>query len=185
MNAPNRRMFLRVGICAAVALLAGCCAPWAEEEPTPFGRLTGGVIRRLEIAREVAWAKAQTGAPVLDEEREKAVLAALVKQGEAAGLPKERVERFFGAQIAASREAQIEWLAGWETRTKERPKAVPMDLKREIRPRLDAVGAELIAALAAMPVTEEGDAGYRVWLKRALRQRGFSEAVSGLAAEGL
>ena len=140
----KRRMFLRVGMCVAVALLAGCCAPWAKEEPTPFGRLAVGVVRRLEIAREVAWAKAQTGAPVLDEEREKAVLAALVKQGEAAGLPKERVERFFGAQIAASREA-----------------------------------------LTEMPVLAEWDAGYRVWLKRALRQRGFSEAVSGLAAEGL
>ena len=114
----KRRMFLRVGMCVAVALLAGCCAPWAKEEPTPFGRLAVGVVRRLEIAREVAWAKAQTGAPVLDEEREKAVLAALVKQGEAAGLPKERVERFFGAQIAASREAQTEWLAGWEAGTK-------------------------------------------------------------------
>ena len=34
----------------------------------------------------------------------------------------------------------------------------------------------MIAALTEMPVLAEWDAGYRVWLKRALRQRGFSVA---------
>ena len=186
MKTMKRRMFLWVGVCAGLSLLAGCCAPWAKEESTPFERLRNGVAVRLDIARDVAWAKAQTGAPVLDVEREKAVLAALVKQGEAAGLERARVERFFSAQIAASREVQTELLAAWAAGTAERPKTKPLDLKTQIRPRLDAVGTELIAALAEVPVGNDGwTAGAREAMRRALLRRGFSEAVSWLAAEGL
>lgn len=186
MMTMKRRMFLCLGVCAGLSLLAACCAPWAKEEATPLDRLKAGVAVRLEIARDVAWAKAQTGAPVLDVEREKAVLAALVKQGEAAGLTRVRVETFFTAQIAASREVQTELLAAWAAGAAERPKTAPLDLKTQIRPRLDAVGAELIAALVALPVGDEGGtAGAQEVMRRALLRRGFSEAVSRLAAEGL
>ena len=185
MKTMKRRMFLWLGVCAGLSLLAGCCAPWAKEEVTPLERLRNGMVTRLEIARDVAWAKAQTGAPVLDEEREKAVLSALVKQGEAAGLERARVERFFTAQIAASREVQTELLAAWAASTAERPKTAPLDLKTQIRPRLDAVGSELIAALGEVPVGDAGWAGgAQEIMRRSLLRRGFSEAVSRLAAEG-
>jgi chorismate mutase-like protein len=179
----KRRGFLWTGVCAAVWLLAGCCAPWATEVTTPIQRLANGMEARLKIASDVAWAKANSGAPVLDVERERVLLAALVKQGEAAGLPKARVERFFSAQIAASREVQTELLAAWAAGTTARPATPPLDLRTQIRPRLDALSAELIAALVQAP--ENLPAGDRVRVERVLRQRGFSEAVSRLAAGGL
>lgn len=179
----KRRAFLWIGACAAVWLLAGCCAPGAKEATTPIQRLANGMEARLEIARDVAWSKANSGAPVLDVERERVLLAALVKQGEEAGLPKARVERFFSAQIAASREVQTELLAAWAAGTAARPVTPPLDLRTQIRPRLDALSAELIAALAGVP--EDGAPLARVVMERRLRQRGFSEAVSRLAAEGL
>jgi chorismate mutase len=179
----KRRAFLWIGLCAGVWLLAGCCAPRAAEETTTLERLANGMEARLKIANDVAWAKANSGAPVLDVERERALLAALVKQGEEAGLPKARVERFFSAQIAASREVQTELLAAWAAGTKARPVTPPLDLRTQIRPRLDALSAELIAALAAVP--EDGAPLDRVVMQRRLRQRGFSEAVSRLAAGGL
>lgn len=180
----NRRTFLLTALCLGAALASGCCAPWAKkEEPTPLARLAHGMVARLEIARDVAWAKANSGAPVLDAERERVLLAALVKQGEAAGLGAARVEKFFSAQIAASREVQTELLAAWTTGTEKRPESKPLDLRTQIRPRLDALSAELIAALAGVP--EEPGAGDRVVLGRMLRQKGFSKAVAEIAAGGL
>ncbi len=179
----KRRTFFWIGLCAGVWLLAGCCAPWAAKEATPLSRLANGMEARLKIARDVAWSKANSGAPVLDVEREWVLLAALVKQGEEAGLPKARVERFFSAQIAASREVQTELLTAWAAGAKARPVTPPLDLRTQIRPRLDALSAELIAALAGVP--EDEAPGDRVVVERRLRQRGFSEAVSRLAAGGL
>ena len=179
----KRRAFFWIGLCAGVWLLAGCCAPRATEVTTPIHRLANGMEARLKIASDVAWSKANSGAPVLDVERERVLLATLVKQGEEAGLPKARVERFFSAQIAASREVQTELLAAWAAGTKARPVTPPLDLRTQIRPRLDALSAELIAALAGVP--EDGAPLDRVVMERRLRQRGFSEAVSRLAAEGL
>lgn len=180
----NRRTFLLTALCLGAALVSGCYAPQAkQEEPTPLSRLAAGVAARLEIARDVAWSKANSGAPVLDAERERALLAALVKQGEAAGLEASRVEKFFAAQMAASREAQTELIAAWTAGTAKRPETKPLDLRTQIRPRLDALSAELITTLGLL--REENAALDRVVLGRMLRQKGFSEAVAKLAAGGL
>ncbi|MET0263658.1 MAG: gamma subclass chorismate mutase AroQ [Rariglobus sp.] len=182
----KRRAFLLSGLCAGLFLLAGCCTPSSTKDEPLHSRLVKGMAARLEIAREVAWTKAQTGAPVLDVDREKALLAALVKQGEAAGLSRDRVEKFFSAQIAASREVQTELLAAWAAGTAERPRTAPLDLRTQIRPRLDSLSNELIEALAAAPVADEyWWIGVREISRRALLQRGFSDTVSEIASGGL
>lgn len=179
----KRRAFLRIGLCAGLVLLAGCCVSRQARETAKLARLADRMAVRLEIARDVAWAKAQSGTPVLDLERERMVLAALVNQGEAAGLSRERVERFFSAQIAASREVQTELLAAWAAGREERPKTPPLDLRTRIRPRLDAVSAELIGLLARVP-DGLGD-NQRAGIDHVLRMRGFSSTVRALAVEGL
>ncbi len=102
---------------------------------------------RLQLAREVAWSKFHSGAPVHDPEREAELLDALQVQGQALGLPPARVRRFFEAQIAASRAVQTAQLAVWQAGA-PRPAHPPPDLRTELRPRLDRVTARLLEALA-------------------------------------
>lgn len=68
------------------------------------GRLARLVRRRLELAGEIAAAKAAKGIPIVDEEREKVVLAHVVAET-GRGLEKE-AETVFKTLFALSRERQ-------------------------------------------------------------------------------
>jgi chorismate mutase len=177
-----RRALCVVLACAGLLLAAGCDTARALDNAA-INRLVKPMVVRLEIAREVAWSKARSGAPVLDEEREAALLAALVNQGEAAGLAPERVRAFFSAQIAASREVQTELLSAWAAGTQQKPATRPLELRTEIRPRMDAASAALIQALASarLPVSDQR----KERVEERLRAAGFSGTVSALAAGGL
>lgn len=68
------------------------------------GRLARLVRRRLELAGEIAAAKVAKGIPIVDEEREKVVLAHVVAET-GRGLEKE-AETVFKTLFALSRERQ-------------------------------------------------------------------------------
>ena len=68
------------------------------------GRLARLVRRRLELAGEIAAAKAAKGIPIVDEEREKVVLAHVIAET-GRGLEKE-AEAVFKTLFALSRERQ-------------------------------------------------------------------------------
>lgn len=166
-----------------VLLLLSSCATGEFRNTAATDRLADGMVERLVIARDVAWTKARSGAPVLDPQRETALLAALVTRGKEAGLDRARVERFFVAQIAASREVQTELLAAWAAGGAKRPQTEPLDLRTQIRPRMDAVSAALIAALAEHPA--EVTSAQRARIASVLRAHGFSDAVIVRALSGL
>lgn len=172
-------------LCVGLLWLCGCGSRTTrdrvgEADPAP---LIAGMVERLAIAREVAWSKARSGAAVSDPGREAELLAALVRQGEAAGLDADRVTRFFVAQIAASRLVQEELLAAWAADRAPRPQTRPLDLRQEIRPRMDAVSAALIDALARTPPDAWKSVAFRREIARGLREANLSEEVIAKALQ--
>jgi len=116
--------------------------PWTLEP------LRQAIDQRLLLAEPVARAKWNRQAPIEDLLREAQVIAAAVKQGSALGLPAALVTAVFRAQIDASKTVQRELYARWTAQHAGRFDDAP-DLAADIRPRLDLLTTELLAALAA------------------------------------
>jgi chorismate mutase len=176
--AMHRRRFLVQLLAFAglgvVVALAGCAHSTTPRFPSPDS-LTPLVVERLELAREVAFAKHHSGAPVHDPAREAELLAGIVAQAVERGLDAAEAERVFSAQLAASRRAQEELLEAWRA-GQPPPDRPPPELRRELRPRLDALTPRLLDALSA-PRSPALPAD----LARALDSAGFSPAVISLA----
>ena len=120
--------------------------PWTLEP------LRQAIDQRLLLAEPVARAKWNKQAPIEDLPREAMVIAAAVEQGRVLGLPADRVEAVFHAQIEASKTVQRELYARWSAQHAGRFADAP-DLAAEIRPRLDLITTQLLAALAANQAT--------------------------------
>jgi chorismate mutase len=145
----NRRTWLTLASAALAAGMAGCAAP-----PTPSGadltkldRLTGVMSRRLAISEDVARVKWNTKAPVEDLPREQAVLASVRKLAVQAKLDPDRVAAFFAAQIEASKVVQNALIERW-TAERRPPFTNAPDLARDLRPQLDRLTFDLLAAYA-------------------------------------
>ena len=121
-------------------------AALSQNAQSPFQRLVETSARRLLIAKEVALAKWDTGAPVEDAPREQKVIASAVKDGAAIGLEPASVESFFRAQIEANKVVQYALLADWR-RSGKAPMHAPINLVVTIRPQLDQLQTALIAEL--------------------------------------
>jgi chorismate mutase len=133
-----------------VAVLAGGCAgrPDPAWSPGPVqARMVELMGERLEVARQVAWYKFREGLPVRDWKRERASLRVLTARGKAMGLSSFQVGRFFRAQMAASRMVQKDLMAGWKAGLPV-PTVPPPDLARDLRPRIDAIDADLLVQVA-------------------------------------
>lgn len=74
-----------------------------REEISQIDRqLIEAIARRSQLVEEILEAKAASGQPVRDREREQAVLKAAVEQGKALGVPTELVETLFHALFEVS-----------------------------------------------------------------------------------
>lgn len=167
---------------AASCLLLACTLAGCASSSRPSGtaeRLAGLMTDRLSLAREVARDKQRTGAPVHDPARETAILADLSARAADHGLARGDVEAFFAAQIAASRQVQTELLARWSA-GEPLPTGTPLDLKTELRPRLDALTGPLLDTLAETKRNRTWQAAARHARSR-LGADGFSEAAINLA----
>lgn len=102
--------------------------------------------RRLVLAKQVAFAKWDSRAPVEDPTREAQVIMSAAKVGESKGLNRTFVSDFFAAQIEANKLVQYSLLAAWH-RAGGAPKHQPISLTDDIRPQLDQIEAALIAEL--------------------------------------
>ncbi|MFM8460193.1 MAG: gamma subclass chorismate mutase AroQ [Chthoniobacterales bacterium] len=121
-------------------VLAGCAGPG--------GQLTSLARQRLELAPQIAWTKYSQDLPVYDAERETAALQSVMAQGAARGVPPETTRRFFAAQMEASRRIQWEWIHSWRKNLAPRPSGAARSLDGDLRPRVDAIGAQQVEALA-------------------------------------
>ena len=182
MMRTSRRAFLGGLLFVMSQVLSGCVHPSARPAFAPTAseaRLAESMASRLEISRHVAWVKFQNNLPVRDPKREAEVLATLVQQGEEAGLSAETVQTFFAAQIRASCEEQARLIRLWK-RGGTLPAYPPWDLKRHIRPRIDAISREMVQALRTPPRP-----GFGRYADGLLRERGFSRGVAGAAVASL
>lgn len=133
--------------------------------------LLGAMVRRLRLMPAVAHAKWQAKRPVRDARREQEVLERLTLRARERGLDEKRVHEFFAAQIAAARMVQEEFHSRW-SKTEKTPVGQPLDLKGELRPRIDRASDELLAAYARLAPHLRDDA-----VRDHLRRRGSDVLV--------
>ena len=133
--------------------------------------------QRLLLMQDVARAKWNARAPSTDLQREKAMLSALAEKGRSLGLSADLTISFFSAQVDASKILQDDNFRRWEAE-RQRPFADVADLKRELRPRIDALNAKLLAALAKVrPRLRGREAMIKRLAARALVGDGITSAV--------
>ena len=144
-------------IATALALLAcGTSSAAAADQPA-LKQLLLLIDQRLSVAPLVARAKWNSGAPIDDPAREKAILDAVSQQATEAGVDAAFARKFFQAQFDAGKLIQQDLHAQWRL-AKQPPFADVPDLGRDVRPVLDRLTPQIIAALhAAYPAL--GQAG--------------------------
>lgn len=175
----SRRFFIHALLILGLFGLAGCCTG-SGIPANAFGHpLPNLIAERLTLAREVAWVKFHSGAPVLDQAREDALKASFAEQARARGIDPHSAEAFITAQLEASRAVQSELLLAWENPA-ARPAKQPRDLASDLRPALSSLTPRLIAALPPGPRPELAAA-----TERLLELDGFSPAVIALATAPL
>lgn len=167
-----------------LALFSSCATTPKQISVSPAETsLTELMASRLEISREVGWIKFLNHIPVRDPEREAQLITRMVTEGQALGLKPQTVEAFFKAQIKASCQVQAESIRYWN-RGGTLPTYAPRDLKRDIRPALDQIGAKILRELARIEA-QKTTSGFESYAYHLLRQRGFSSTVSRIAVAPL
>ncbi len=154
-------------------ILAACATPPLPEESEP---VVAAMAERLELARDIAWAKWADGLPVRDPAREAIVIERLVRQGEAAGFDEPLVAQFVRAQIQASCLEQETWMAKWRKDT-PLPAGEPPTLE-SLRLKLDRGSSLLLAEWAAAPDTPPAAARARL-LPSVINPRSAALAATG------
>jgi len=115
--------------------------PWGIES------LRALIDARLMLAPDVAQYKWNHHLPIEDAAREAEIIAGLGKQAGALGVPQDFAERFFRAQIEASKIAQNELFQGWDVFKRGQFPEAP-DLASVTRPKLDKITELLLHELA-------------------------------------
>ncbi|MGN6527663.1 MAG: gamma subclass chorismate mutase AroQ [Burkholderiaceae bacterium] len=141
------------------------------------------VDARLLLAPDVAQFKWNHHIPIEDREREAQIVAQLGGQAAALGVPREAAERFFRAQIEASKIAQNELFQGWDVFKHGQFPDAP-DLATVTRPKIDALNEQLLHALADnWPVLS--DPRRKADVERALRPMAAEDVSAKAVAEAL
>jgi chorismate mutase len=137
---------------AVVAAAAGCFrlphAPPTTTAAPATTALLDLMNERLKLMRNVAKAKWNTHAKIEDPAREAALLKEMASAGREHGLDPALSTAFFAAQIDAAKLLQTDAFKEWTT-AGQGPLLDAPDLKRDVRPKIDALGPKLLAALAA------------------------------------
>jgi chorismate mutase len=132
----------------AVMAVTSLCDGRAQTAVDRLQPLVETSARRLNLAREVAFAKWDNGAEVEDPPREERVIASAVTEGKTEGLDPVVVSNFFRAQIEANKAVQSSLLTTWH-RVGKAPDHQAKDLSATIRPQLDEIQKQLIDELVS------------------------------------
>jgi chorismate mutase-like protein len=119
---------------------------WSAQD-NPGTRLAALIDERLAVVIEVARAKWNAQAAIEDPVRERESLLSLRERAMALGISAKTVDTFFGAQIEAAKILQRELFAQWR-RQRRGQFANVADLSRDIRPEIDRINMQMLAALA-------------------------------------
>lgn len=123
-------------------LLTSCAGPKPGAQDLPHL-----MVERMSWMDEVAQVKQARSLPVTDAKREAELLDAMTLAGTQQGLPAAAVRSFFSGQIDAAKVYQREWLAQHASQSPPSTQALP-DLATTVRPALDALGKQMLRALA-------------------------------------
>jgi chorismate mutase len=129
-----------------ILVLDGIGAAGAQDAVEKLQPLVTTSAHRLAIAKQVAFAKWDSQAPVEDVAREAQLIAGAVKDGQSKGLEGIFVSKFVTAQIEANKLVQYSLLASWH-RMGGAPVHSRVNLAATIRPELDQLQKELISEL--------------------------------------
>ncbi|MCU4119012.1 chorismate mutase [Variovorax sp. N23] len=135
----------------AVCVFLASCANAQPAPPSDFSRLVDLSAARLEISRQVALTKWDSGFPVADppgDPREQQVIAAAAAEAAKRGVSPELAGAFFADQIEASKLIQIALMTSWR-RAGEAPTEPRADLSGQLRPALDRLRPMFIEELKA------------------------------------
>jgi cyclohexadienyl dehydratase len=111
---------------------------------------------RLHLMRDVAAWKHQRREPIVDTAREQQVLAQTVQQAAALGIEPQSARQLLALQIRLAVRVQRALIGDWQSGAPAPAQAA--DLKTELRPRLDAIGGQLLHSLAlAAPRLRDAD----------------------------
>lgn len=147
----DRRRFVRSLFAAGLA--PGCWRPpQAQPDTSAAERLLDLMNRRLALMADVARAKWNSHSPIDDPPRERALRAAVAESGRELGLDPADTTAFFAAQIEAAKAVQRECFREWEAAARGPFPDAP-DLVRDMRPKIDAVGRDLLAGLKSYLAT--------------------------------
>jgi chorismate mutase len=131
-----------------VFLFAGCAAQPPAADVEKIDRLLTLIGQRLGYMSGVAHSKWYSGAPIEDLPREREIIDAIGAQAAGYGLDAALAQEFFRAQIEASKIVQTARFREWKASSPPPATGIP-DLRRDIRPALDALTPALLSALAA------------------------------------
>jgi chorismate mutase len=152
---------------SVVLLLAAVFVrPAAAADPAAVDQLLTLLHDRAVLSQDVARHKWNRAAAVADPAREDAVVAAARRSGEAAGLDGDFAADIMRAQIEASKLVQSAGLMAWRAEGRGPFTDVP-DLAGVLRPKLDALGAALMPAVAAAMPTLSSPEGAALLDQRA------------------
>jgi chorismate mutase len=161
-------------ISAILALLACGTSSAAPADQPALKQLLLLIDQRLAVAPLVARAKWNSGAPIDDPAREKTILDAVSQQASQAGVDAAFARKFFQSQFDAGKLIQQDLHAQWRI-AGQPPFADVPDLGRDVRPVLDRLTPQIIAALrAAYPAL--GQAGTDEFIETQGRQLVRSDA---------
>lgn len=177
--------------CMLALFLAGCQSPNAMPEAQrheDVERLLVLIEQRLEVAPMVARAKWNSGAPIDDPVREKQILDGLMQTLDAAGKlddeSKSFMRRFFQSQFDAGKILQHSLHTQWR-KEKLPPFAQVPDLKRDIRPILDRLTPQMIAAVTPVHAALRRDGTLRDEIARRGTQLVRGDANGAVRKEAL
>jgi cyclohexadienyl dehydratase len=141
-------MFLRrICIWLALLLTANVAPSMAAtfSGPEDVGRVFDLMQQRLAIMRSVAAWKYANDVPVTDAVREQQVLDAAVLQAEQLGIDGGPARELYALQIRMARDVQEHFISTWKS---QGGSSEPVrDLKTQLRPELDRLGAQLLRAI--------------------------------------
>lgn len=138
---------LRHAVLALVVVLALPPSPGRAETGNDVRVLRGLMIDRLALMEQVAAYKWNSKLPIDDPVREENVLKATMARARSAGLNQETARRFIVSQMEAAKSVQRYYFAKWQDQGATHV-AGASDLVTELRPRIGALSARLIAAMA-------------------------------------
>ena len=156
----------------------------AESLSSPeVARLFDLIEHRAALMSDVAAWKWHVGRPVLDAQREAAVLAGATAEAEAAGLEQGGARAFVSAQMAVSRSIQMRAFEGFESAP---PPADGPNLLTDLRPAISATTAEMLRILPrVLPMLQRPSPRRRSELHRRLEPLGASRPAINELADAL